>query len=142
MNPYVLLAALLALIGSGVGGYRFGAHVERGNAALRINEAALVAAEQARLEAISESAKSLADAKAAAARRAAARDRQHKLEMEIALDEKARDCRVSDGTYRMLSLAITAANGAEDETSNSDGAVPISPEVDRANGFRPGQVDR
>lgn len=124
-NPYAILAALLfalGLFGSGVSvGYRY----RDGRVAAERTEAAQQAAERARQESAVESAAALAHAKAQAAARAAARQKSRALELELAKDEAARTCRVSDNTYRLLNDTIRAANGAAPETRSSN--APLRP---------------
>lgn len=140
MNPGLLLAVLISLALSGFGGYRFGVNHERGAAALRENETAVATAIAARESAEVESARALSDAQAAAKRRASARDRQHRLEMEIARDETARHCRVSDDTIRLLNDAIASANGAPPEAGHRNGALPAAAAADRPDSGRPGPL--
>lgn len=127
---------------SGFSGYRFGVTHERGAAALRENETAVATANELRKTMARDAAADLAAAKQAAARRAAARATSHALELEIARDEIARTCRVSDGTLGLLNDAITRANGTEAEANRRDGGVPAATASDGTVGRRPGALDQ
>lgn len=141
MNPYVILAALVSIALSAFGGYRFGVDHERGAAALRENETAVATANALR-ETMSRDAKAdLAAAQQAATRRAVARAKSHALELEIARDETARNCRISDGAFRLLVDAIASANGAEATAGRRDSAVPAAAATTWAVGSRPGALD-
>ncbi len=106
-----LLAGVVALILAGGVGWHYGVKMERGEAALRENATAVATANAAREATEAEGRAALLAAQAAASRRAAARAKQHQLEMELARDETARNCRVSDGTLGVLRDAISSANG-------------------------------
>lgn len=136
-----LLAGLVALVLAGGIGWHYGAKMERGEAALRENATAVATANAAREATAAEGRLALRDAQAAALRRAAARAKQHQLELELARDETARNCRVSDGTLGVLNDAINRANGAEAEAGRSDGAMSAAAATGGAIGIRPGSVD-
>lgn len=140
MNPYVILAALVSIALSAFGGYRFGVDHERGAAALRENETAVATANALRDTMSRDAQADLAAAQQAATRRAAARAKSHALELEIARDETARNCRISDGAFRLLSDAIASANGAEATAGRRDGALPAAAAAARADGVRPGAL--
>lgn len=142
MNPDLLLAVLISLALSGVGGYRFGVDHERGAAALRENETAVATANAMRETMARDAQADLAAAQQAATRRAVARAKSHALELEIARDETARNCRISDGSLRLLNDAIASANGAEATAGRRDGALPAAVAAARADGVRPGALDK
>lgn len=139
MNPYAIIAAIVFAAGLFGTGVSVGIKHERGAEALRINEAAVAAADKARADAALESDRALADAKATASRRAAAREKTHQLELEIARDESARKCRISDGTLSVLSQSITAANTTPAEAGPA--GVPAAAPAGRSDGFRPSTLD-
>lgn len=126
---------------SGFSGYRFGVSLERGEAALRENETAVATANELRDTMARDAQADLAAAQQAAARRAAARAKSHAMEMEIARDETARNCRVSDGTLGLLNDAISRANGTEAEASRRDGRVSAASAADGTDRSRPGAMD-
>lgn len=138
---YQFAAVLVAISISAIGGYRFGVDHERGAAALRENETAVATANELRKTMARDAAADLTAAKQAAARRAAVRAKSHALELEIARDEIARNCRVSDGTFRLLNDSIASANGAETAASRRDDSVPAAAAADGANSLRPGALD-
>ena len=140
MNPYLILAALISLALSAFGGYRFGVDHERGAAALRENETAVATANALRETMGRDAAADLAAAQQAAARRAAARAKSHTLELELARDETARNCRVSDATLGVLNDTIARANGIETAAGRRDGAMPAAAPADRTDGVRPGTL--
>lgn len=139
--PYQLLAVLVVALLSGFSGYRFGVGHERGDAALRENETAVGTANALRATMARDAAADLAAAQKAATRRAAARAKSHALELELARDETARNCRVSDGTLGLLNDAISRANGAEAQAGRRDGGVPAAAAADGLDSRRSGALD-
>ena len=127
LNPSILLARLVAvLVALGLGfwtGYQWEV---RAHAKQQL-EAANFAADKARADAKTESAEALAVAEAAAKTRLASSEKRHKLELEIARDETARNCRVSDGTFGVLLDAIRTANGAPPSAVRVDAGLPALP---------------
>jgi len=138
---YQFAAVLVAISISAIGGYRFGVDHERGAAALRENETAVATANALRETMARDAQADLAAAQQAAVRRAAARAKSHALELEIARDETARNCRISDGSFRLLNNAIDRANGTEAEAGRRDDSVPTAAAADGANSIRPGALD-
>lgn len=139
--PYQLLAVLVVALLSGFSGYRFCVGHERGEAALREHDTAVATANALRDTMTRDAAADLAAAKQAAVRRAAARAKSHALELELARDETARNCRVSDGTLGLLNDAIDRANGAEAQAGRRDGGVPAAAAVAGTDRGQPGAVD-
>lgn len=123
LNPYIIIAILLAIAGSGYGGYRHGINVAEGEQAERDLLVANAYAEATRRNVEVESAESLRKAKAAAARRAKDREATHNLEMEIAKDEAARTCRVGAGTLGVLQRSIRESNAIAAPTSGVNGTL-------------------
>jgi hypothetical protein len=138
---YQLLAILVVSMLLAFSGYRFGVSVERGEAALREHDTAVATANELRDTMERDAAADLAAAQKAAARRAAARAKSHALELEIARDETARNCRVSDGTLGLLNDAIDRANGAEAQAGRRDGGVPAAAAVAGTDRGQPGALD-
>ena len=135
LNPYLIIAVLLAIAGSGYGGYRHGINVAEGEQAERDLLVANAYTEATRRNVAFESAESLRKAKAAAARRAKDREATHNLEMEIAKDEVARTCRVGAGTLGVLQRSIRESNALAAPASGVDGAVrPAAGAADRNSG--------
>ena len=135
--PLIYVALAVGLFGSGVS---VGHQWTEGVYAKAAAEALKGAVETARRDVEAESAASLAVAKANAARRAAATAKAHKLELEIARDETARTCRVSDSTFRVLTDSIDAANGAPPKTIRGDGSKPAVPEAGKSDSGGPVEV--
>lgn len=135
LNPYLIIAVLLAIAGSGYGGYRHGINVAEGEQAARDLLVANAYAEATRRNVAFESAESLRKAKAAAARRAKDREATHNLEMEIAKDEVARTCRVGAGTLGVLQRSIRESNTLAAPPGGVDGTVrPAAGAADRNSG--------
>lgn len=140
MNLYgYLIAGLLALCLAGSIFYA-GVRYERGNEAIERQAAIDDAVKRAREDAALESSIAMASAKAAEDRRTAAQARQHKLEVELAKDESARNCRISDGTFRVLSEAITETNASPGASSRDVGMRPVT-DPGRSGGIRPVTLD-
>jgi hypothetical protein len=124
LNPAVLLASLVTfLAAAGIGFYGGYQWEVRAHAAAQL-AVANFAADKARADAKTESEAALAIAQAAAKARAATSEKRHQLELEIARDETARNCRVSDGVFGMLQQSIRSANGAPSSAVRIDGGLP------------------
>ena len=135
LNPYLIIAVLLAIAGTNWWSYHHGLSVAEGRQAERDRVTANAYLEAGRRNAAFESAESLRKAKAAAARRAKDREATHNLEMEIAKDEVARTCRVGAGTLGVLQRSIREANAIAAPTSGVDGTVrPAAGAADRNSG--------
>lgn len=126
-SPAILLGVvcvvLLSLVGGIGGGAYLGYQYRDGKVAGEALAAANTAANRARQDAAAESAEALAQARKAEATRQASAAKKHQLELELARDETARNCRVSDGTFRVLLESINSANGAAPEAGSVDAAV-------------------
>lgn len=126
-NPAVLLASLVTFLSAcGIGFYGGYQWEVRAHARQQL-ETAQFAADRAREDAKTESAAALAIAEAAAKTRLASSEKRHKLDLEIARDETARNCRVSDGTFGVLLDAIRTANGAPPSAVRINAGLPALP---------------
>ena len=143
LNPYILLAFALALAGTNWWSYNHGLSVAEGEQAARD---LLVA--NAYLEATGRNA--AAELKAAedrlrrsAERKAASASASHQLELELARDEAARTCRVSDATLGVLNRAIDAANSAATAIPvGRNGAASSAAQPERSDRAGTGSMDR
>ena len=130
-NPYTLLAILLLALGLFGGGVSVGYKWEAGKVAAEKLEVAQQAADRARADAATESAAAFEQAAKVAAQRAANREKQHKLELELERDKNAKSCRVSDGTFGVLLESIRAANGAPPSAFRIDAGLPALPGTEK-----------
>lgn len=134
-----LAAAIVVFVaGAGAGGAASW-HYRSIQARAEVADAAQRVADATRQAFIAEGKSALAAAKKADARRAKARDAQHRLELELARDEAARTCRVSDRTLGVLNDTIDAANDLPAAAGRGDGALPAVAAPGRADrgGFDP-----
>lgn len=112
-----LLVGMLSLVLAFGVGHHYGKKAERDAEAsvkLAVVNGALDAG---RISAKTEADKALAFAKRQADARAAASEAQHQLEMEIARDEAARQCRVSDPVFKRLLESVDRANSDDPSPS-------------------------
>ena len=124
--PIILLVALLALLGSGFGGYRYGKHVCQGEQATAIATAQNEAITRANLDVEAatkravESAKKEADARirAAGIRRKGEIDATAKARPECARDQQSME---------LLQQSIAAANGQTPAGNSLPDAVHADP---------------
>ena len=120
-NPWQIIAAIGLLVAIYGSGFWTGHRWAEGDAAIEAGKAVTVAVEKAKAE----SDEQMKVATRNSERRSAARLRQQKLEQELATDELAKNCHVSDGTLGMLNDAINTANSTA--SGGVNGNLPPSP---------------
>lgn len=117
LNPYFILVALLALLGTGFSGYRYGKHVCQGEQATAIAAAQNEAITRANLDVEAATKRAVEQAKAEAAARLSATKRRIEGERDATL--KARpDCVRDQQSMELLQSAIDLANG-QSSTGNT-----------------------
>ena len=143
LNPYLIIAVLLAIAGSGYGGYRHGINVAEGEQAARDLLVANAYLETARRNAEVELKAAEDRLRRSAERKAASAAATHNLELELARDEAARTCRVSDATLGVLNRAIDAANAtAPSIPVGRDGTPSSTAQPERSDRAGTGPMDR
>lgn len=119
--PIILLVALLALLGTGFGGYRYGKHVCQGEQATAVAAAQKQAIDAANADVEAATKRAVEQAKMEAAQRLRATTIRLKGERDAAL--KARpECVRDAGSMGLLQSAIDSANGQ----STTSGTMPDS----------------
>lgn len=119
-NPYTIIAALgllLAIYGSG---FWTGHRWAEGDAAIEVGKAISIAVAQAKAESDEQMKVAVRNAE----RRSVFREKQQKLEQEIAKDETAKTCHVSAGVILMLNDSINTANATA--AGGVNGVMPAS----------------
>lgn len=137
-NPYFALAAVLAVISIFFAGVSVGYKWESRTHAAAVVAAQKLAADRARQDAETEFQAAAEQTRKAEKARQASQAKRYNLELELAHDEAARNCRVSDGAFRVLNDAIDAANGVTSEAGHVDGAGLSVPEAKQPDGSGPG----
>lgn len=117
--PYQIIAAIGLLITIYGSGFWTGKHWAEGEAAIERQAEISNAVERAKVE----SNEQMKVAQRNVERRAAARIKQQKLEMELANDELAKNCHVSVGVFGVLQRTIDDANKAA--TGRVNGSMPV-----------------
>ena len=143
LNPYLIIAVLLAIAGSGYGGYLHGINVAEGEQAARDLLVANAYAEATRRNVAAELKAAEDRLRRSAERKAASAAATHNLELELARDEAARTCRVSDATLGVLNRAIDAANAAAaPAAAGRNGAASPVAQPERSDRAGTGPMDR
>ena len=118
-NPYALLAALLAFLAVGFGGYRYGYSRAEDAVAARVAIAQVEAIDRANRDTAAATARAVEQAKAEAAARLSATKRRIEGERDAAI--KARpECARDVQSMELLQRAIDLANGS----TSTSGLVP------------------
>ena len=143
LNPYILLALALALAGTNWWSYNHGINVAEGEQAERDLLVANAYAEATRRNAAAELKAAEDRLRRSAERKAASAAATHNLELELARDEAARTCRVSDATLGVLNRAIDAANSAATAIPvGRNGAASSAAQPERSDRAGTGSMDR
>lgn len=128
--PIILLVALLALLGSGFGGYRYGKHVCQGEQATVVAAAQKQAIASANRDVETATARAVEQAKAEAAARL--RSTRVRLEGERDAALKSRpECARDLDSQRLLQSAIDLANGATPAGNGVPDPVPAATTTDK-----------
>ena len=142
-NPYILLAFALALAGTNWWSYGHGIDVAEGEQAERELTIANAYLEAGRRNAAAELKAAEDRLRRSAERKAASAAATHNLELELARDEAARTCRVSDATLGVLNRAIDAANAAAaPAAAGRNGAASPVAQPERSDRAGTGSMDR
>lgn len=126
LNPYFILVALLALLGTGFSGYRYGKHVCQGEQATVIATAQNEAITRANLDVEAATKRAVEQAKVEAAQRLAATTIRLKGERDAALKAKPECSRDAD-SQRLLVESIRLANDSAASPSPVPDAVHTDP---------------
>ena len=143
LNPYILLAFALALAGTNWGSYNHGLSVAEGEQAERELTIANAYLEAGRRNAEAELKAAEDRLRRSAERKAASAAATHNIELELARDEAARTCRVSDATLGVLNRVIDAANAAATAIPvGRNGAASSAAQPERSDRAGTGSMDR
>ena len=142
-NHYLILVVMVALATSAFSGYRHGINVAEGEQAARDLLVANAYLDAARRNAAAELKAAEDRLRRSAERKAASAAATHNLELELARDEAARTCRVSDATLGVLNRAIDAANAAAaPAAAGRNGAASPVAQPERSDRAGTGSMDR
>jgi hypothetical protein len=126
LNPYALLAALLAFLAVGFGGYRYGYSRAEDAVAARVATAQEQAIAAANRDVEAATSRAVESAKAEAAARLSATKRRIEGERDAAI--KARpECGRDAESMGLLQRALDSANGSPTATSSLSDHVPATP---------------
>lgn len=126
LNPYAILAALLAFLAVGFGGYRYGYSRAEDAVAARVATAQVEAIDRANRDTEAATARAVAQAKAEAAARLSAVTVRLKGERDAIAKAKP-DCARDADSQRLLQSAIDLANGQSTDPDSMPDPMSSTP---------------